>query len=382
MADCRPFGRIIRDISRIIRAKRRVMLLLGALSLAVPVKAGSLLETINQEVTSVYEKSRDAIVRVHAERNPGFGDFPFRSSHSIGTGFFIDNSGRLLTAATVVDDGDHCWIDWRGQRLAARVLGRDPHTNLALLQTDLEQATEANRRTPALPLGNSDELQVGSMVIAIGFPYDLPSAPVVGFVGGFDVKCGRHAFALPYIRASCKLSPGQAGSPLLNARGEVVGLAVAAHQGDHCYALPIHGAQKVVADIMHCGEPRHGWVGLGVAERQVEPTAAGSNRWQVVVQEVFSNTPAAEAGFREGDVLVRIHTNDVRRLSDVLNSVFYYRCGETATVTVVRDSQSNRVSIVIGRRPTPVTVQAAWRMSPSAPSNQTPATIPAAAGRH
>ena len=369
----------MRDLGLI--SKRRVTLLLGALGVAVTVKAGSALETINQEVASIYEKSCDAIVRVHAERDPGFGDFPFSSNHRIGTGFFIDNSGRLLTAATVVDDGDHCWIDWRGQRLAARVLGRDPHTNLALLQTDLEQATEANRRTPALPLGNSDELQVGSMVIAIGFPYDLPSAPVVGFVGGFDVKCGGHVFAIPHIRASCKLSPGQAGSPLLNARGEVVGLAVAAHQGDHCYALPIHGAQKVVADITHYGEPRHGWVGLGVAEREVEPPVVGSDRWQVSVQEVFSNTPASEAGFREGDVLVRIHTNDVHRLSDVLNSVFYYRCGETATVTVVRDGQSNRVSIVIGQWPEQAPVQSAWRIGPSAPSNQTPATIPAAAGR-
>jgi S1-C subfamily serine protease len=373
-------------------SKRRVTLLLVALSVAVTVKAGSppvgVLETINQEVTSIYEKSCDAIVRVHAERDPGFDRFPFGSNHRIGTGFFIDSSGRLLTAATVVDDRDRCWIDWRGQRLTARIVGRDPHTNLALLQTDLEQATEANRRTPALPLGNSDELQVGSMVIAIGFPYDLPSAPVVGFVGGFDVKCGGHVFALPHIRASCKLSPGQAGSPLLNARGEVVGLAVAAHQGDHCYALPIHGAQKVVADIMQYGEPRHGWVGLGVAERQVGPPSAGSNRWQVFVQEVFSNTPAAEAGFHEGDVLVRIHTNDVHRLTDVLNSVFYYHRGETATVTVVRDGQprtdvrgqSNRVSIVIGQRPNQAPVQSAWRMVPITPSNQTPMMIPAAAG--
>jgi len=372
----------------VLISKQLIALALGTLSVVVTVKAGSVLETINQEVTSTYEKSRNAIVRVHAERDPGLGDFPFRSSHSIGTGFFIDNSGLLLTAATVVDDHDRCWIDWRGQRLAARIVGRDPHTNLALLQTDLEQATEPNLRTPALPLGNSDELQVGSMVIVIGFPYDLPSAPVVGFISGFDVKCGGHVFAIPHIRASCKLNPGQAGSPLLNARGEVVGLAVAAHQGDHCYALPIRGAQKVVADIMEYGEPRHGWVGLGVAERQVGPPSAGSNRWQVFVKEVFSNTPAAEAGFREGDMLVRIHTNDVHRLTDVLNSVFYYRCDETATVTVVRNSQpqtdvwsqSNCVSIVMGQRPKQAPVQSVWRLAPIFPSNQTPTIIPASAG--
>jgi S1-C subfamily serine protease len=356
------------------------MLLLGALSGVVTIKAGTMLDTINQEVASIYEKSHDAIVRVHAERGLQFGKFPFESNHHIGTGFFIDSGGRLLTAATVVDNSDRCWIDWRGQRLAVRILGRDLHTNLAMLQADLAQAAEANRQTPALPLGNSDELRIGSMVIAIGFPYDLPSTPVVGFVGGFDVKCGGHAFALPYIRASCKLSPGQGGGPLLNARGEVVGLAVAAHQGNQCYALPIHGAQKVVADITQYGEPRHGWVGLGVAERQVGPTETVPNQWRVSIQEVFSNTPAAEAGFREGDVLVRIHTNDVHRLTDVLNSVFYYRCGETTTVTVMRDGQSNQVSIVIGQWPTQTAVQSAWRIVPNLPSNQMPATITAVAG--
>ncbi len=363
------------------------MLLIGALSGAVTIKAGTMLDTINQEVASIYEKSHDAIVRVHAQCSLQPGEFPFESNHRIGTGFFIDSDGRLLTAATIAEHSDRCWINWRGQRLAARILGRDPYTNLALLQADLAQSAEANRRTPALPLGNSDELQIGSMVIAIGFPYDLPSAPVVGFVSGFDVKCGGHAFALPYIRASCRLSPGQGGGPLLNAHGEVVGLVVATHQGDQCYALPIRGAQKVMADITRYGEPRHGWVGLGVAEHQVEPTETISNQWRVFIQEVFSNTPAAEAGFREGDVLVRIHTNDVRRLGDVLNSIFYYRCGETTTVTVMRNGQprsdrgqSSQVSIVIGQRPTQATVRSAGRFAPSAPSNQTPVAIPAAAG--
>jgi S1-C subfamily serine protease len=167
---------------------------------------------------------------------------------------------------------------------------------------------------------------------------------------------------------------------LLNARGELVGLAVAAHQSDHCYALPIRGAQKVVADIMQYGEPRHGWVGLGVSERQVGPPSEGLDQWQVSVQEVFTNTPAAEAGFREGDVLVRIHTNDVHRVKDVLNAIFYYRCGETTTVTMVRDGQSNCVSIVVGRQPKQAPVQPVLRIRPGAPSNQTPIMIPAAAG--
>src|SRR5262249_54335940 len=142
----------------------------------------TLLEEIDREVTSAYEKSKDAIVRIHSQRQQQMGSFPFVSPQRVGTGFFIDKNGHVLTADTVVDEADSCWIEWRGQRVMAHVVGRDPQTNLAVLKADVTAGVE----TPFLAAGNSDDLRIGSMVIAIGFPYDLPSTPVVGFVGGLD----------------------------------------------------------------------------------------------------------------------------------------------------------------------------------------------------
>ena len=224
--------------------------------------AASLLETLNNEVSALYDKSKDAIIKVHAQRLVQFGNLPLIPLVSVGTGFFIDGEGRFLTSSSVVQDAESCWIDWGGRKIPAKVLGRDQPTNIALLKVDPEKCVGAGKPTPFLPQGNSDELRVGSMVIAIGFPYDMPSSPVVGFINGLDIRSGAHVFATSHIRAGCKLSPGQGGGPLMNVRGEVVGVAVAAHMDDQCYALPISATKKIVADIQESGVETNNTVSL------------------------------------------------------------------------------------------------------------------------
>jgi serine protease Do len=318
--------------------------------------ASSLLESIDREVSSLYEKSRDSIVKVHAVRERRGTILPLPPSHRVGTGFFIDAEGRLVTTATVVDGAEKSWIEWRNRQVPARVLGADPLTNLAVLQ--IQPDDDGPIETPALSLGNSDEVKIGSMLIAIGFAYDLPSSPSVGFVSGLDIRHGSHVFVTSHLRASCKLSPGQGGGPVFNARGEVVGMAVAALADDQCYALPINAARKIWADIIRHGRPQYCWVGLSIGERPVpsQPPAPGQQRaaragWQVVVQQVLSNSPAAHAGFRDGDVLVRILTNEVRRVSDVLNTMFMVQSGDELSLTLERDGKTLGITMKAGPRP-------------------------------
>ena len=330
-------------------SKRRVTVCVALLVAATTATAlaATLLETMDQEVSAIFEKSKDAIVKVHAIRQIRVGNFSFLPLHRIGTGFFVDQNGHLLTAATVVDGAENCWIDWRGQRMNASIVGCDLPTNLALLKID----DGTNVATPFLPQGNSDDLHPGSMVIAIGFPYDLSSVPVVGFVGGLDIQRGEHVFATSHIRAGCRLSPGQGGGPLLNARGEVVGIAVAAHMDDQCYALPMNAARKVYSDILKYGQSQRTWVGLGIAERRrIEPDT-GQEDSRVLVQQVYSNAPAARAGFCDGDVLVRIGTNDVRSSADILNTMFYCHVGDHVQFTVLRDGQEQSITLIVGSRP-------------------------------
>jgi serine protease Do len=314
---------------------------------SMAVFAASQLETMEQEVSAICEKSRDAVVKIHAQRQFQIGGLPFLPSQRVGTGFFIDKDGHILTAATVVEDADTCWIEWRGQKINARMIGRDPQTNLALLKIELEDGTG----TPFLPQGNSDALHVGSMVIAFGFPYDLPSMPVVGFVGGWDIQSGGRVFATSHIRAGCRLSRGQGGGPVLNSRGEVIGVAVAAYMDDQCYVLPINAARKIAADILESGGPQYTWVGLVISERQLALNPTQASQTQVFVQQIYSNTPAASAGFRVGDVVVSITSNDVHRSADVLNAMFYHRVGDAVEFTVLRDGQEMKLLLTVGARP-------------------------------
>jgi serine protease Do len=341
--------------------KRRITCWAALLVAAGPtaVFAASQLEIMEQEVSAICEKSRDAVVKIHAQRQFQIGGLPFLPAQRVGTGFFIDKDGHILTAATVVDDSDTSWIEWRGQKINARMIGRDPQTNLALLKIEPEDGTA----TPFLPQGNSDELHVGSMVIAFGFPYDLPSMPVVGFVGGWDIQSGGRVFATSHIRAGCRLSRGQGGGPVLNSHGEVIGVAVAAYMDDQCYVLPINAARKITADILELGEPQHTWVGLGVSERHlaINPTEVGQS--QVFIQQIYSNTPAASAGFRVGDVVVSITSNEVHHSADVLNAMFYHRVGDTVEFTVLREGQETKLLLTVGARPP----QEAFGIQPSQP---------------
>ena len=307
--------------------------------------AGSALETLDAEVTGLYERSKGAVVKIHAEGDRSLSRPPLGPSHRVSSGFFIDTDGRIVTADTLVENAAALWVDWQGRPIPAKLVGRDPLTNLALLQI------ESGEPTPCLPLGNSDDLRIGSLVVAIGFPYELPSAPVVGFVAGLDLSWGRRVFPVNQIRAGCRLSPGQGGGPLLNARGEVVGLVVAAHGEDECYGLPVNALKKLCADIVQTGAPQYPWVGLDVAERPSTNPIEGAPTWQVSIREVFSNTPAVTVGFQTHDILLRIATNEIHRSADVLNTMFYRRGGDLIQIAILRNGNTQEVQLVIGRRP-------------------------------
>ena len=310
------------------------------------VLAESLLEAVDREVSSIYDKSKDAVVKVHAFRQFQVGSLLLLPSYSIATGFFIDGDGHILTTATVVDDMDTCWINWRGHRISARILGRDPQTNLAMLKIDPADG----QPTPFLRQGDSDTLRVGSMVIAVAFPYDLPSEAVVGFVSGMDMQSNGRVFPTTHIRAGCRLRPGQGGGPLLNVHGEVVGMAVAVHADGQCCALPINAARKISQDVLDFGQAKHPWVGLVVGDRRLAADSESAER-QVYVQQVYSNTPAAIAGFCNGDILISITSNQVHYTADVLNTMFYHRAGDRVEFTVRRNGVEQTVVLTVGNRP-------------------------------
>ena len=149
-------------------------------------------------------------------------------------------------------------VEFDGKEYPARAVLADVRSGIAMLKVDMA--------TPALPIGKSEQLEVATPVITIGYPLDLPETPSFGMIAGFDRKFLGRYFSTTHLRVNLPTQRGEAGAPLLNFKGEVVGILVSSiENGSACYALPIDAAEKIRNDFVRFGEARHGWIGINVA---------------------------------------------------------------------------------------------------------------------
>lgn len=296
--------------------------------------APTVFESIGGEVNKVFESTRDSVVRVRAYQGEG-------SFATVGSGFYIDNKGTLLTATAILGPSTQIEIETNGQSLPAEILMRDLRSGLALLRV-------FNGTTPFLRFGDSTELKTASPVIGIGYPLNLPSAPTFGMITGFDSQYLQRFFCTTHLRTSLAISPGQIGGPMLNTRGEVVGIIVmAADERKFTYALPTQAIQKIITDVAMNGQAQHGWVGVGVIEA---PYAPGNER-RVKISQFFNQTPASNSGLQAGDIVVRIDKREIYRPADVIDASFYAKVGQELPVVVLRDGKLLTYKFVVGERP-------------------------------
>ena len=289
-------------------------------------------DKIASEVSGVYQKASPSVVRIRAADG---------GEQLAGTGFFVDNQGTILTAYAVLGQAKEATVEAGGRAYGAKILGRDPRSGVALLKIKAGE-------TPFLLLGESSGLRPASAVVSVAFPYDLKAEPTFGFVAGFDVKYLTRFFATTHIRANLPIKPGQIGGPLLDSQGKVVGiLMLEIDEGKACYALPVEAAAKVVADIERYGEPRHGWMGVGVMpDRSRQDRSA-----PVFVDRLYKGTPAEKSGLRAGDEVISIGNRAVREPSDVLDSAFFANVGEKVPVKVRRNGKEQTFTITVADRP-------------------------------
>jgi S1-C subfamily serine protease len=274
--------------------------------------------TISQQVKDIFGRMANAVVRIHGDDE---------HSEISGTGFFIDPTGTLYTAYTVGGEADNFTIEFNGKKYPARQLLADIRSGTAILKIDAV--------TPAMPIGKSDELEVATPVVSIGYPLDLPKTPSFGMVAGFDRKYLGRYFSTTHVRLNLPTQRGEAGAPLLNMKGEVVGIVVSSLENNSsCYAVPIEAAEKIRSDFVRFGEARHGWVGINVSEA---PAPVEGSRAEMT--QVMEGTPAASSGIKSGDILLQVGRTKVTQPEDVLDASFFITAGDTVPITVVRGDQ-------------------------------------------
>jgi serine protease Do len=280
----------------------------------------------------------------------GPGQQPRRSfkQKSLGSGFLIDKQGSILTNNHVVEDADEIVVKLSdGTEHKAKVLGRDKKTDVALIRID-----KAPTVAPIV-FGDSDRLEIGEWVMAIGNPFGLENTVTAGIVSAK----GRHIGAGPYdsfIQTDASINPGNSGGPLINLRGEVVGInsAIYSRSGGNIgigFASPINIAKDLLPDLESHGRVTRGW--LGVLIQKVTPEIAESlglrDTSGALVADVTKGGPAKEAGIQVGDVIVEFDGSAVKESVDLPLLVARTAVGKTVTVKVLRGNGEKAIEVKV-----------------------------------
>ena len=325
--------------------------------------------------TEIYAREAPGVVTIYAVGDGGLGD------GGLGSGFVLNGDGEIVTNAHVVTSGegaaieaiDQVYVEFSdGNRVPAEVRGVDPDADVALLELDPE-----GLELRPLPLGDSDAVEVGEPVAAIGSPFGERQSLSVGIVSAVDREAEslNPRFSIPgAIQTDAAINPGNSGGPLVDADGRVIGLnqSIESRSGAGAgvgFAVPINLAKRSIEDLREDGKVEYAFVGVTtttvypqLAERFDLPVDQGA--W---VQDISPGGPAADAGLRGGsggditfqaqpvrdggDVIVEVGAFDIESPSDLSEAVSRLDPGREVPVVVFRDGQRKTVTLTLGRRP-------------------------------
>ncbi len=313
------------------------------------------LKKVTPSVVNVYTKTR---VRV---RSPLLDDPIFRRffnvpdvprervSQSLGSGVIVDaKNGYVLTNYHVIARADEISVGLKdGRSLAAKLIGTDPDSDLAVIQIPAENLT-------ALQLADSDELQVGDFVVAVGNPFGLGQTVTSGIVSALGRTGLRGLEYQNFIQTDASINPGNSGGALINLRGELVGInsAIFTPSGGNVgigFAIPSSMARYVMDQLIEFGEVRRGTLGLFVQDLTADLAGAFSVQagQGVLVAEVAAGSSADKAGLQPGDVIIRLANQDINNAQDFHNAEGRRALGESLQVELLRDGKTHQTLLVI-----------------------------------
>ena len=267
---------------------------------------------------------------------------------SLGSGFIIDRQGYIVTNNHVIEDADQIKVRLSDDReFEAEVVGRDPKTDLALIQI-----TDAANLKP-MTMGDSDALEVGTWVVAIGSPFGLEQTVTAGIVSAKGRIIGSGPYD-DFIQTDASINPGNSGGPLINLEGQVVGIntaIVASGQGIG-FAIPINMAKDIIAQLQSKGEVTRGWLGVGIQD--LTPELAEyykvKDKKGVLVTHVFEGDPADKGGIKVNDIIVAVNNEPVSSSRELSRKVAGLGVGNRASITLLRDGRKKTVTIETAKR--------------------------------
>lgn len=283
-----------------------------------------------------------------------FGDQNKDPQAGLGSGVIVSSNGLILTNNHVVDSADEIEVVLNdGRHARAKIIGTDPDTDLALLKIDLD-------RLPVIVLGNSETLQVGDQVLAIGNPFGVGQT----VTGGIISALGRNQLGINtfenFIQTDAAINPGNSGGALVDTLGNLMGIntAIYSRSGGNMgigFAIPVATAKTVMQDILKDGQVTRGWIGVEPNELSADlaETFGIKTRTGVIITGVLQNGPAAQAGIRPGDVVTAVAGQSVSNVAELLSRVSSLKPGQPATFSLSRRDQTFDLMVAPGVRPKP-----------------------------
>jgi S1-C subfamily serine protease len=320
----------------------------------------------NLSLVELFEKSEEGVVKIQVDRNG-------QNTGSVGSGFVYDNLGHIITNAHVVDGATKATVTFLdGSQYDAEIIGTDKFTDIAVIKVN-----EKPRLLHPLQIGDSSQLHVGEHVAAIGNPFGLSGSMTSGIVSqmGRLLPTQDSGFSIPdVIQTDAAINPGNSGGPLLNLRGEVVGIntAIQSMSGEFSgigFAIPSNTAIKIVPSLIEDGEYYHPWI--GISGRDIDPELARvlelKDAKGFLIITVVDGSPADKAGLKgmtatqvidgkeypaDGDIIISVDDKEVRKISDILIHLQREKSvGDTMVLGVLRDGEFMHKFLTLVERP-------------------------------
>ena len=316
----------------------------------------------------IFERSEASVVRVNVQR-----DIEVLSTTGLGSGFIYDTNGHLITNSHVIENAQKIVVTLLdGSSYNAEIIGDDPFTDLAVIKIE----TNGVFLQP-LPIGDSSKLKVGEQVTAIGNPFGLSGSMTAGIVSqmGRLLPSQDSGFSIPdVIQTDAAINPGNSGGPLLNMRGEMVGINTAIQSGTGeftgvGFAIPSRTVAKIVPSLIQDGEYNHPW--LGISGRDIDPDLAKilnlKDAKGFLIVTVVDNSPASKAGLHGatetkeidgtsyalgGDIILKVDGLEVRKIDDILIHLQREKSvGDEMILEILRDGRISEFTLLLEQRP-------------------------------
>jgi len=335
-------------------------------------KPYSSIEDLSNSIADIAEKNGPAVVNIDTVRmvetqnpfldDPIFGHFfgdQFKEytrtipQKGTGSGFIINQEGYIITNEHVVHKADKIKVTLSdGREFTGEVIGSDTTSDMAIVKIKADHL-------PLVALGDSDKLRVGEIVVAIGNPYGLQQTVTMGVVSakGRSIPTGIEGRVYKdFIQTDTAINPGNSGGPLLNTKGEVVGIntAIIPYAQGIGFAIPINIAKKNIDDLINLGKVRRSW--LGVYIQEVTPEIAKqfnlTEAKGVLVGDVVKNSPAEEVGIKTGDIIKKVNNEEVNSPEELQDKIGNIEIGKKTNIEIVRNGETISFVVKIGEMPT------------------------------